>query len=145
MSSANTSPARSQGLVQSTLLERRSFGRRRAVWHAWIIPSTLQRLACCVRNVSDGGALLELPVPDWLPATFDLFVDGPNMQLACELTHRGKHGVGVAFRDALLAQELMDFCQVQPVADRKTGTTGGVAPPRLTSALIRHMLQRPAK
>ncbi len=132
--------------AQPAMHERRSFGRRRAVWHAWIIPSTLQRLACCVRNVSDGGALLELKVPEWLPATFDLYVDGPNMQLACELTHRGKHGVGVAFRDALLAQDLMDFCNVQPLAERRTSDGGPfLAPPLLTSALIRHMLQRPAK
>lgn len=121
--------------------ERRTFGRRRAVWHAWIIPSSLQRLPCCIRNVSDRGALLELKVPEWLPATFDLFVDGPNMQFTCDLTHRGKHGVGVAFRDADLLQELLDYCHVPQAGDRHAnGTTSRFSPPRLTSALIRQIL-----
>ena len=124
--------------------ERRSFGRRRAVWHAWIIPSSLQRLPCCIRNVSDRGALLELKVPEWLPASFDLFVDGPNLQLTCDLTHRGKHGVGVAFRDADLMQELLDHCNMQPASDRQSADTNApFAPPRLTSALIRQILQMP--
>ena len=124
--------------------ERREFGRRRAVWHAWIIPSSLQRLPCCVRNVSDGGALLELSVPEWLPATFELAVDGPNLRLPCELNHRGKHGVGVTFTDPELSQELMDYCNL-PVSgnDRPTpGSGGGLAPPRLTSEMIKHVLRQ---
>jgi hypothetical protein len=121
--------------------ERRTFGRRRAVWHAWIIPSSLQKLPCCIRNVSDRGALLELKVPEWLPATFDLFVDGPNMQLTCDLTHRGKHGVGVAFRDAELMQELLDYCNVPTATDRQDiGAASRFAAPLLTSALIRQIL-----
>ena len=136
---------RLQASLLPVLQERRAFGRRRVVWHAWIIPSTLQRLACCVRNVSDGGALLELNVPEWLPATFDVFVEGPDMRLRCELTHRGKHGVGVAFSDAGLAQELMDYCNVPSInADRSTGHNGiRLAPPRLTSEMIRNALHRP--
>jgi hypothetical protein len=127
--------------VLPALQERRTFGRRRAVWHAWIIPSSLQKLPCCIRNVSDRGALLELKVPEWLPATFDLFVDGPDMQLTCDLTHRGKHGVGVAFRDANLMQELLNYCQVPQAIDRNgNGAAKNFAAPRLTSALIRQML-----
>ena len=133
--------------VSSTpaLQERRSFGRRRAVWHAWIIPSSLQRLPCCVRNVSERGALLELKVPEWLPASFELFVDGPNLQLMCDLTHRGKHGVGVAFRDAALMQDLLDYCNVPSSSDDRNGSDAATsfAPPRLTSALIRQILQLP--
>lgn len=121
-------------------LERRSFGRRRPVWHAWIMPSNLQRLPCCVRNVSNGGALLELPVPDWLPAQFDVFVDGPDMRLHCEIAHRGKHGVGVVFTDADLAAELMAYCCVR--SDERRVARGGFAPPRLTSELIKQILRR---
>ena len=125
-------------------LERRAFGRRRAVWHAWIIHSNLQRLPCCVRNVSDGGALLELGVPEWLPATFDLLVDGPDLRLPCELVHRGKHGVGVTFTDPDLSQELMDYCNLPASSNDRPPPVngGGLAPPRLTSEMIKHALRQ---
>lgn len=125
--------------------DRREFGRRRGVWHAWITPSSLQRLACCVRNVSEGGALLELAVPDWLPVRFDLLVDGVDIRLECDLRHRGRHGVGVTFCDPTQAQQLMEYCnlQVGAASRQQPATTGGMAPPRLTSHLIRSILKRP--
>lgn len=124
----------------SPLLERKPFGRRRPVWHAWIIPSSLQRLACCVRTVSNGGALLELAVPEWLPAQFDVFIEGPDLRLQCELTHRGKHGVGVIFTDANRAAELVAYCHGR-TGDKQIAN-GGFAPPRLTPELIKQVLRR---
>ena len=126
--------------------DRREFGKRRNVLHAWIVPSSLQRLPCCVRNVSHGGALLELPVPFWLPTEFDLWVDAADIRVQCDLRHRGKHGVGITFRDLVEAQDLLDYCNVQPISAPAHGTAvGGLPPPRLTSALIRSILHRPEK
>lgn len=124
----------------SPLSERKPFGRRRPVWHAWIIPSSLQRLACCVRNVSNGGALLELDVPEWLPAQFEVFIEGPDMRLHCETVHRGKHGVGVIFSEADMAAELITYCNDR--MDERLMANGGVAPPRLTSEMIKQALRR---
>ncbi len=120
--------------------ERRSFGRRRPVWHAWIIASSLQRLTCCVRNVSNGGALLELPVPEWLPAEFDVLIEGADMRLACEVVHRGKHGVGVHFTDGERAADLIAYCHGR--MEERQAVNGGFQPPRLTSDLIKQVLRR---
>ena len=77
--------------------DRRVFGRRAIVRHAWITANQRPRLPCCIRNLSRGGALLELDVPSWLPYTFELAFEQPKIVIACEVAHRGKHGVGVAF------------------------------------------------
>ena len=77
--------------------DRRTFGRRAIVRHAWIIAEQRPRLSCCIRNLSRGGALLELDVPSWLPYTFELVFEHPKLALSCEVAHRGRHGVGVAF------------------------------------------------
>jgi hypothetical protein len=79
---------------------RRRFGRRRMVWHAWIVTPGPRRTACTVRNVSSGGALLELDVPAWLPHEFMLCLEDSAMSALCDVRHRGRHGVGISFRHA---------------------------------------------
>lgn len=85
----------------NALSERRNFGRRQTLWHAWIMVSGRQRFACAVRNISPGGALLECEVPPWLPVEFRLVVEPYDIDILCDLRHRGKHGVGVQFREPL--------------------------------------------
>lgn len=88
------SPANPPGLA-----ERRQFGRRTTVWHAWIVTSGAHRTACVVRNVSARGALLELDVPAWLPHEFILALEEPLISIACDVRHRGQHGLGISFRN----------------------------------------------
>jgi hypothetical protein len=94
--------------------ERRVFGRRSTLWHAWIVTSPRQRLACRVRNVSLGGALLELAVPLWLPNTFDLWVEDRQLIVDCEIKHRGTQGVGVGFRNLQQARQLFALSREAP-------------------------------
>ena len=100
---------------QQFAVENRAFGRRATVRHAWIVASQRQRLSCCIRNLSVGGALLELAVPAWLPYNFDIVIEEPKLTVACEVRHRGLHGVGVAFLSNAQELMLLDECHDRPV------------------------------
>jgi hypothetical protein len=94
--------------------ERRVFGRRNTLWHAWIATCNKQRLSCIIRNVSAGGALLELDVPLWLPNRFDLSVDHCAVTVLCDIRHRDGDKLGVEFWDPRKGQVLFDLSQEQP-------------------------------
>jgi hypothetical protein len=83
--------------------ERRQFGRRETCIHAWILVEGRPRTACVVRNVSEGGALLELEVPAWMPFRFLLDVEAKRFRSQCEIRHKGAHGLGVTFVKVLEA------------------------------------------
>ena len=100
-------------LHTTNVIENRAFGRRSIVRHAWITSGQRSRLSCCIRNLSVGGALLELDVPAWLPYNFELVIDDPKMVIACEVKHRGLHGVGVSFLSNLDGLTLLESCNNQ--------------------------------
>lgn len=101
-------------LHTTNVVDNRAFGRRNTVRHAWITAGQRSRLSCCIRNLSVGGALLELDVPAWLPYNFELMIEDPKMTIACEVKHRGQHGVGVAFLSNIDGLMLLDSCPAQP-------------------------------
>ena len=126
--------------------DRRQFGRRSSVWHAWIVTGTRQRIACCVRNVSTGGALLELAVPATLPQQFELLIEERNLSIRCELRHRGEHGIGISFQDVEMGRHLYELTANQPARPApQTAAPGAVAPmrPRLSPKLVAEALRRP--
>ncbi len=125
-------------------VERRQFGRRTTLWHAWIVTPGQRRIACKVRNVSEGGALLELPVPEWLPAKFSLAVDEQGIVVACELRHRGRHGVGVTFADIGAGLQLYALSHQSPARPVHTAPIDDTVfkRPSLTPELIRKGLLR---
>jgi PilZ domain len=86
--------------------DRRQFGRRAVVRHAWIVAGGGQRLACSIRNVSDGGALLELAVAATVANRFTLTLAEGTASAACEACHRSDTTVGVRF---LKTQEAARF------------------------------------
>ena len=59
---------------RSSYSDRRNFGRRQTVWHAWIHVAGRPRMTCLVRNISAGGALLECQVPAWMEYELRLIV-----------------------------------------------------------------------
>ena len=77
--------------------ERRQFGRRKTSLHAWISIEGRPKIACVVRNVSEGGALLEFPVPKAMPYRFQLIVDCEGFEAWCEIRHSGDTWAGVQF------------------------------------------------
>ena len=138
--------------AEKRMRERRQFGRRTTLWHAWIQTSNRQRLACCIRNVSESGALLELDVPLWLPNVFELWVEERDIRLRCELRHRGQHGVGVQFDDFTAARNLLALCraarELEAAAQKiEIGKPSGASDdarltrPKLTPEMIRQALK----
>lgn len=77
--------------------ERRQFGRRTTALHAWIKIPGRPQIACVVRNLSVGGALVEFDVPEWLPYRFRLHVEATGFETNCETRHVGERAVGVMF------------------------------------------------
>jgi hypothetical protein len=55
-----------------------------------------RRIDCIIRNLSDGGAKLELPSVSGLPNTFDLIVQGHRPH-GCRVAWRALREVGVQF------------------------------------------------
>ena len=129
-------------------VERRQFGRRSTLFHAWIVTSNKQRVACRIRNVSTGGALLELAVAAVLPPKFDLLIEDRQLKIRCELRHRSELEVGISFSDIDKGRELYELSALQPQpkkpAEPKPETLS-VAPARsrLSPDLIARALRQP--
>ncbi|MCB1514568.1 MAG: PilZ domain-containing protein [Hyphomicrobiaceae bacterium] len=81
--------------------ERRQFSRKVTCLHASIRVPGRPPLVCLVRDLSVQGAYLELPVPNWLPETFQLRIDVARFAADCELRHARANGCGVLFADEL--------------------------------------------
>ena len=83
--------------MQNNFVERRQFGRRTTCLHGWVIIEGRPKIACLVRNVSEGGALLECEVPKVLPFQFQLVIDCKRFQAMCEVRHKSEAWMGVQF------------------------------------------------
>jgi hypothetical protein len=78
--------------------ERRAFGRRRTHLHGFVHTSGRPAVPCIVRNISEGGALLEFDSdPFWLPSYFTLTIDSDKFAARCEIRRKTPHGAGVMF------------------------------------------------
>lgn len=78
-------------------VERRQFGRRQTYVHARIHPRGRPSLPCIMRDVSEGGALLQVAHPQWLPKRFRLIIEADGTETDCEVVHRTEDAVGVRF------------------------------------------------
>jgi methyl-accepting chemotaxis protein len=78
-------------------MERRQFGRRQTYQHGIISLRGRPPLRCVMRDVSDGGAMLEVGQPEWVPARFRLVIEATGLECDCEVVHRTGAGVGVRF------------------------------------------------
>lgn len=78
--------------------ERRGDIRRTALKGARIVCKDGTVIECRIRNISEGGARLELGMPQLLPHTFDLQVADMPARL-CSLRWAKGNLVGVQFED----------------------------------------------
>lgn len=85
-------------------VERRRFGRRRTVWHAWIKVPGREKEPCVVRNFALEGALLTFPGQMPVAQRFRLIIDVVNFEAECFVRHRSGHGVGVYFDEFALSE-----------------------------------------
>ena len=94
-------------------IERRQFGRRETTLHGWVAVEGRPRIACVVKNISEGGALLELPITKYLPFHFNLVIDCKGFQALCEVRHQSESHVGVQFvRFDEVAEPIAKWCPV---------------------------------
>lgn len=56
------------------------------------------RMVCWVRNISEGGALIDLVEKTGLPRSFGLRLANSSVVLECEITHATKNNYGVVFK-----------------------------------------------
>ena len=81
------------------MLERRKHQRRRTLKAGEIILNDRASLiACTIRNISAGGACLELGPSIQIPNIFDLNIPSSNLLKPCQIAWRSVDRVGVAFR-----------------------------------------------
>ncbi|MGI9426011.1 MAG: PilZ domain-containing protein [Hyphomicrobiaceae bacterium] len=85
-------------MKQKTIdIERRQFGRRKTVIHAWVLTKGGTRVPCIIQNLSPRGALLEFP--NGAPATekFRLVFGADQRERRCVVRHRQPNTLGVSF------------------------------------------------
>lgn len=77
--------------------ERRNKRRTRVLLPATIHGPRDERIACSIRDLSDGGARLHVRQRALLPERFDMTVDEDGRRFSCELRHRDGASVNVQF------------------------------------------------
>ena len=77
-------------------VERRQFGRRQTFFHGVITGSGGCALPCIVRDLSAGGARIQVEMATWLPSRFRLVIEG-TLRSDCQIVHRSNDAVGVRF------------------------------------------------
>lgn len=83
--------------LQGTGADRRAFGRRPTNLHAVIHIPRRPPIRCVVKDISEGGALLELAGAASLPMRISLVWDGSGVEARCEVRHVSGTRVGVQF------------------------------------------------
>lgn len=78
--------------------ERRKTPRRRVLKGATISFNRAGGITCMVRNLSAGGACLELECAVGIPREFVLVLDSDRSSFASRIVWTGPHHIGVAFQ-----------------------------------------------
>ncbi len=78
--------------------ERRQFGRRATTVHAFIDVAARPGVACVVRNLSEGGALIELFQATELPGAIGLRLPNTKIIIDCEVVRTTGNKLGVRFK-----------------------------------------------
>jgi hypothetical protein len=78
------------------VMEKRKV-RRRRVFKAAMIQFPGGAFSCVVRDLSDVGALLEVPGQIGIPHEFSLSIPTAELQRPCRAVWRSAKGIGIAF------------------------------------------------
>jgi len=71
--------------------------RRRRVFKAALIQFPGGAFSCVVRDLSESGALLEVPSQLGIPHEFSLSIPTAELQRPCRAVWRSAKGIGIAF------------------------------------------------
>jgi hypothetical protein len=93
-------------LKRTDYAEKRQFGRRQTNIRAWIKVTGRPSIPCTVRDISQGGALLECDEEVWLPYSFRVMAEHGVIDSVCEIRHQNGRKFGVEFVAKLDAFEV---------------------------------------
>ncbi len=85
--------------------DRRGFGRREVTIHAFAHIAGKRPEPCTVRNLSDGGALLDLAVTLAPLSVFRLVIEAKDIDSLCEVRRQDGTATGVRFIDQAVIEE----------------------------------------
>ena len=80
------------------MIERRAFPRHRVLKQGTIAFRGGGRIDCMVRNISEGGARLEVATPFGLHGSFTLVIATDDFARDCRAVWNSEERVGVAFK-----------------------------------------------
>jgi len=79
------------------MIEHRKSQRYRVFKAATIAFDGAAGVSCVVRNISDGGACLDVASPFGIPGDFDLHMVSDHAARSCHVVWRAERRIGVAF------------------------------------------------
>ena len=95
--------------TDNQFVERRRSPRRSAFMRAVIThPRQTEHLSCIVRNMSQDGALVELPQAKDLPLSFWLRFEGEITLRLCTVAWRSERQVGVEFSQQIIERRSVE-------------------------------------
>ena len=83
--------------MNATSIERRIQPRHRVLKGGRLAFDDGGGFDCTVRNISTGGARVDVGGPVGLPASFTLFIDNDHFARRCHAVWRHEQHIGVAF------------------------------------------------
>ncbi|HMN38666.1 MAG TPA: PilZ domain-containing protein [Hyphomicrobium sp.] len=92
-------------MKRTDFTDKRQFGRRQTQIRAWIRVAGRPPVPCTVRNLSEGGALLDCDDDVWLPFSFRLVTHDQAIDKVCEIRHQTGPRIGVQFVEGVLAPD----------------------------------------
>ncbi len=108
-------------LKRTDYAEKRQFGRRQTQLRGWIKVAGRPPVTCIVRDLSEGGALIETETETWLPFNFRLTTEDGQVDRHCEIRHQKANRIGVEFAAAAEAHTSSSLSSVSDPG----GWTGG--------------------
>jgi hypothetical protein len=79
------------------MIENRRSIRHRVLKAGLISFNRAAGITCTVRNISEGGACLEVESPIGIPQDFDLHIASDHVTKPCHLVWAGQRRIGVSF------------------------------------------------
>jgi hypothetical protein len=83
--------------MNQTVTENRKSPRHKVFKAATIEFNRAGGVSCTVRNISDGGACLEVASPIGIPLVFDLHITSDHQIRTCHLVWKSERRIGVSF------------------------------------------------
>lgn len=115
-------------------MEKRQFGRRESNIRGHVLVAGYQPIACTIRNISDGGALLECASQMPASRSIRLVVEGTDFNLRSEICHQGPRGFGIRFVSTAEGAAFNKHVQTTIVAP--AAANAAVPPPALAAARV---------